>query len=129
MSTKSKLGLRRVAAGAAIVAVSAVGLASMGAGNAAAGPLPGGTKTTFGVDGSSIKITRSAEGIYPVPSVANNGARAAAEVSGNIFVNVRGASSVSGTIETGYILGCQINITGLSGGISGSITPLSEVAR
>ncbi|MBT0566596.1 MspA family porin [Williamsia sp. CHRR-6] len=108
----SNSGLRRVVGAAAVAAVAAVGLASMGAGNAAAGPLPGGSKTTIGLDGTAVKITRSGEGIYPVPSVANNGVGRAAEISGNYFANVKG--DAEGVFDVGYLIGCQVNISSLS---------------
>ncbi|MEH3154601.1 MAG: MspA family porin [Gordonia paraffinivorans] len=119
MSTKSKLGLRRLAAGAAIAAVSAVGLASMGAGNAAAGPLPNGSKTTTGIDGEVVTLKRLGESAYPVPSVANNSFGRAAEVSGTIVATApKGADA---TLISGYIVGCQINVGGLSLGLNGSL--------
>ncbi|GAA2052339.1 MspA family porin [Williamsia deligens] len=119
MSTKSKLGLRRLAAAAAVVAVSAVGLASMGAGNAAAGALPNGSKTTVGVDGTTIKLARTGEGIFPVKSQANNGAGRAAETFGNFFATY--PKGTSGKLTVGYLIGCQINIEGLKGGLGFSV--------
>ena len=118
MSKMSMFGLRRVVGVGAITAVAALGLASMGAGNAAAGPLPSGSKVTEGVDGTVVKISRTGESAYPVPSLAANGAGRAAEVSGLVTVTAGGAS---GTLTTGYIVGCQVDITGFQGGLSGSI--------
>ncbi|WP_237341970.1 MspA family porin [Williamsia soli] len=115
-------GLRRVVGVGAITAVAALGLASMGAGNAAAGPLPSGSKVTEGVDGTVIKLERTNESAYPVPSVANNGAGRAAEVNGKVKVYSGGAA---GDLVTGYIVGCQIDITGLEGGLSGSLDILN----
>ncbi|MBA4026118.1 MAG: hypothetical protein C0482_27550 [Gordonia sp.] len=119
MSKMSMFGLRRVVGVGAITAVAALGLASMGAGNAAAGPLPSGEKVTVGVDDTVVKLTRTGESAYPVPSLANNGAGRAAEVSGLVTVQ---AGEASGTLTTGYIVGCQIDITGLEGGLSASLT-------
>ena len=118
MSKFSMFGLRRVVGVGAITAVAAMGLASRGAGNAAAGPLPSGIKVTQGVDGTVVKISRTGEAAYPVPSLANNGAGRAAEVSGLVTVTAGGAS---GTLTTGYIVGCQVDITGLEGGLNASI--------
>ncbi|ORM30226.1 MspA family porin [Williamsia sp. 1135] len=118
MSKMSMFGLRRVVGVGAITAVAALGLASMGAGNAAAGPLANKTKTTVGVDGTSVKISKVGESAYPVPSVANNGAGRAAEVSGTVIVE---PGSASGTLTVGYIIGCQIDITGLTGGLSAGL--------
>jgi hypothetical protein len=77
---------------------------------------------TTGVDGTVLKISRTGEAAYPVPSVANNGAGRAAEVSGLVTVT---AGEASGTLTTGYIVGCQININGLEGGLSGGLSLLS----
>ncbi|OZG26585.1 hypothetical protein BH683_024975 [Williamsia sp. 1138] len=117
MSKMSMFGLRRVVGVGAITAVAALGLASMGAGNAAAGPLPSGEKVTVGVDDTVVKLTRTGESAYPVPSQANNGAGRAAEVSGLVTVQ---AGEAAGTLTTGYIIGCQINIDGLEGALTGS---------
>lgn len=122
MSKFNMFGLRRVVGVGAITAVAAIGLASLGAGNAAAGPLPDGAKKTVGVDGTEIAIVRTGESAYPVPSVANNGAGRAAEVNGTITVY---PGEASGTLTTGYIIGCQIDITGLEGGLSGSLDILN----
>lgn len=122
MSKFSMFGLRRVVGVGAITAVAALGLASMGAGNAAAGPLPSGSKITEGVDGTVVKISRTGESAYPVPSVANNGAGRAAEVSGLVTVT---AGEAEGKLTTGYIVGCQIDITGLEGGLTGSLSTTS----
>lgn len=122
MSKFNMFGLRRVVGVGAITAVAAIGLASLGAGNAAAGPLPDGAKKTVGVDDTEIAIVRTGESAYPVPSVANNGAGRAAEVNGTITVY---PGEASGTLTTGYIIGCQIDITGLEGGLSGSLDILN----
>ena len=122
MSKFSMFGLRRVVGAGAITAVAAIGLASMGAGNAAAGPLASGSKVTEGIDGTVIKIERTGESAYPVPSLANNGAGRSAEVNGKVKVYSGGSA---GTLTTGYIVGCQIDITGFSGGLGGSLDVLS----
>ncbi|WP_020109259.1 MspA family porin [Nocardia sp. 348MFTsu5.1] len=121
----SKFSMRRVVGAGAITAVAAIGLASMGAGNAAAGPLADGSKVTSGVDGKVVKIERTGESAYPVQSVANNGAGRAAEVNGKVKVYSGGTS---GTLTTGYIVGCQIDITGLSGTLGGSLNIVNLLA-
>ena len=118
MSKSGRFGLRRVVGVGAITAVAAIGLAGVGAGNVAAGPLPSGSKVTQGVDGSVVKISRTGETAYPVPSLANNEAGRAAEVSGLVTVT---AGGVTGTLTTGYIVGCQVDITGLEGGLNTSV--------
>ncbi|HCS57883.1 MAG TPA: hypothetical protein DIW80_12310 [Gordonia polyisoprenivorans] len=119
MSKFSKLGLRRAAGACAITAAAAIGLASMGTGNAAAAPLPNGSKVVTGLDGETVQTIRTGENAWPVPSLAANGAGRAAEVSG--VYTVKANDGVTGRVYVGFLLGCQINISGLSGGLSGSI--------
>ena len=112
MSKMSNSGLRRLAGAAAIAAAAAVGMASLGAGTAAAGPLPNGSKVTFGVDGEKVTLKRAGESAYPVPSQANNGLGRAAEVSGTIVATAPKGSEA--TLLSGYIVGCQVNVGALS---------------
>ncbi|WP_020172103.1 MspA family porin [Gordonia polyisoprenivorans] len=120
MSKFSKLGLRRAAGACAITAAAAIGLASMGTGNAAAAPLPNGSKVVTGLDGETVQTIRTGENAWPVPSLAANGAGRAAEVSGTYTVKTE--PGVTGRVYVGFIVGCQINIEGLSGGLSGSLS-------
>ncbi len=120
MSKFSKLGLRRVVGASAVAAVAAVGLATMGAGGAAAAPLPNGYKNATGIDGESLQTWRTGESALPAPSVANNGAGRAAVVSGTY--RAKASAGVNGNIAVKVLVGCQVDITGLEGGISGSIT-------
>ncbi|AZG45215.1 MspA family porin [Gordonia insulae] len=120
MSKFSKLGLRRIVGAGALAAVAAVGMASMGAGGAAAAPLPNGYKNAAGVDGESIQTWRTGESALPAPSVANNGAGRAAVVSGTY--RAKASAGVNGNIAVKVLIGCQVDITGLEGGLSGSIT-------
>ncbi len=112
MSKMNNPGLRRSVGAAAIAAVAAVGLASMGAGNAAARPLPNGSKTTFGVDGEVVKLSRSGESVFPIPTESHNGADRSAEVTGSVFAKF--PKGDTGVLSAGYIVGCQVDITGLS---------------
>jgi len=75
-----------------------------------------------------VKLTRSGESVYRVPSVDNNGSTRTAEVNGNVFASVKGGADVEGTIKTGYIVGCQINISGLSGSLGGTLDILGGSA-
>ncbi|GAA3724673.1 MspA family porin [Gordonia hankookensis] len=120
MSKFSKLGLRRVVGAGAVAAVAVVGLAGMGAGNAAAVGLPNGYKNAVGVDGESLQTWRTGESALPAPSVANNGAGRAAVVSGTY--RAKASAGVAGNIAVKVLVGCQVDITGLEGGLSGSIT-------
>lgn len=124
MSKMSNSGLRRLAGAAAIAAAAAVGMASLGAGTAAAGPLPNGSKTTIGVDGAKVTIKRAGESAYAVPSQANNTFGRAAEVSGTIVATAPKGSEA--TLVSGYIVGCQINVGGLNLGISGTLNDTPE---
>lgn len=102
-------------------AIAAVGAASIlaGAGTADAARLPNGSKTTTGIDGQKVTIKRSGERANPMPSVANNGAGRSAAVSGTYKAIL---SKGAGKITVGYLVGCQINITGLHGGLDAGIS-------
>ncbi|SDC79962.1 MspA family porin [Rhodococcus tukisamuensis] len=144
MSENRKSGLRRgraaylgTSVGAAVVAI---GLLSTGV--AAADtfvPLPDGSK-----DAPGVVVTRTGESALISPSLASNGAGRTAWVSGIVTADVtgitketeagptNGAKGDAGTnnssthgvsrINTGYIVGCQVDITGLSGSFGGGIS-------
>lgn len=124
MSKLSKLGLRRAMGAGALAAVAAFGLGAMGAGDAAA--LANGYKKASGLDGESIQTWRQGEAAFPVKSQANNGAGRAAEVSG--VYTAKGVGGANGSMEVGYLIGCQVDITGFSGGLGGSLA-LTGVAN
>ncbi|MFT4128195.1 MAG: MspA family porin [Gordonia sp. (in: high G+C Gram-positive bacteria)] len=111
MSKFSKLGLRRAAGACAIAAVAAIGLASTGAGEAAALALPSGSKVTTGANGAYAKIARTGEHAWPQGSLAANGAGRAAEVSG---IWATKTSGLGGKFYLGYLIGCQVDISGLT---------------
>ncbi|PQP26153.1 MspA family porin [Rhodococcus opacus] len=125
MSENRKTGLRRGARVAGLGAAAAVvlGLMSTGAANADTFvPLPGGEKV---VNAGSVtaKIARNAESALVSPSLAANGAGRTAWVSGDAFAELGGEIPEEGaTLTTGYIVGCQLDITGLEAGISGSLS-------
>ncbi|GAC70890.1 MspA family porin [Gordonia soli] len=104
--------------------------------------LPGGT-----AHGDGLSITRSAESARVSPSLAANGASRTAWVSGQVTlkaphlkpkkagptVGAGGEDKYPGTqgvytngaaakVSSGYIVGCQVNIEGLSGGLSGALS-------
>ncbi|MCF8590523.1 MspA family porin [Gordonia liuliyuniae] len=118
MSKKATTIARRAAAVAAVSAVGAAGL-MINAGDADAARLPSGSKTSTGIDGQVVKLKRSAESARGLHSVANNGAGRSAAVSGTYKATL---SKGTGSMTVGYLVGCQVNITGLSGGLSGSIS-------
>jgi hypothetical protein len=144
MSENRTNGLRTGArfAGIGAAAAVAIGLFSTGAANADTFvPLPDGQK--LGADG--VVITRTGEHALISPSMAANGAGRVVWVSGNADADVPNApetevgpnngqlntpgsnnSSTHGAsqINTGYIVGCQVDIASdaISAGISGGIT-------
>ncbi|EOM77629.1 mspA family protein [Rhodococcus rhodnii] len=121
MSEIRKSGVRRGAriAGLGAAAAVAMGLMSTGVANADTFvPLPGGEKIVGG-GGTTVKIARNAESAVISPSLAANGAGRTAWVTGDVFADVQGAEE--GKLTTGYIVGCQVDITGLELGLSGSV--------
>ncbi|WP_077041861.1 MspA family porin [Rhodococcus sp. MTM3W5.2] len=127
----------RVSASAA--AALAIGLMSTGAANADTFvPLPDGQKA-----GPGAVVSRTGESALISPSLAANGAGRTAWVSGTVTTDVTGitkegeagpfnaAANTPGTnnssthgvsrISTGYIVGCQVDITGLGGSIGASM--------
>lgn len=101
-------------------AAAAIGIsgAAVGAGHADAAKLPNGSKTTTGIDGQKVTIKRSGESARIQRSVANNGAGRAAAVSGTYSATL---SKGTGSMTVGYLVGCQVNIDGLEGGLSGGL--------
>ncbi|MBU3061479.1 MspA family porin [Nocardia sp. NEAU-G5] len=144
MSENRTSGVRRGAriAGIGAAATVAIGLLSTGAANADAYiPLPDGT--TAGPDG--VVIHRFGEHATISPSLAANGAGRTVWVSGRAEADVPNApkttvgpnngqlntpgsnnssTHASSQINTGYIIGCQVNIgtDAISAGISGSVS-------
>lgn len=106
MSKFSKLGLRRTAGACAVAAVAAVGMAGVGAGEAAA--LPNGYKNVTGLDGESVQTWRTGESGLPAPSVANNPASRAAVLSGTYTAKT--SEGVTGSIEVKVLVGCQVDV-------------------
>ncbi|WP_213576848.1 MspA family porin [Rhodococcus sp. USK13] len=124
MSENRKTGLRRGVRVAGLGAAAAVvlGLMSTGAANADTFvPLPGGEKVV-NAGGVSAKIARNAESALVSPSLAANGAGRTAWVSGDVFAELGGEIPEEGaTLTTGYIVGCQVDITGLEGKLSADL--------
>jgi len=146
MSENRKSGLRRGARIAGLGAAAAVALGLMSTGAASADtfiPLPDGSKT-----GPNATLTRTAESALSSASLAANGAGRVAWVSGTVTADVKGiqevtevpaangapansAGTYNGTnaatthgvsrVSTGYIVGCQVDITGLSANPSFSL--------
>lgn len=120
MSKFSKLGLRRAVGAGAMAAVAAMGLASMGAGTAAAKPLANGYKAASGIDGEKIQTWRKGESQYSVARVANNGLGRTALLSGTY--TAKGSEGVNGTLKVYILAGCQIDVSGFSANTGGSLS-------
>ncbi|MEV0945459.1 MspA family porin [Rhodococcus sp. NPDC049939] len=125
MSQNRKTGLRRVAriAGLGAAAAVALGLMSTGAANADTFvPLPGGEKV-MDAGGVNVKVARNAESALLSPSLSANGASRVAWLSGDVFADLGGNVPEEGaTLTTGYIVGCQADISGLDAGLAGGFS-------
>lgn len=110
---------RRAAAAAGVTGVAVMGLTSLGAGGAAAAPVPNTTITKTLVDGTPVTIqlfgqsANVTQPLIPFPTTRE------VWVSGKIRVTV-GGQAEGGTVAAGYIVGCQVSVDlGAEGGISG----------
>ncbi|WP_299575807.1 MspA family porin [uncultured Williamsia sp.] len=107
MNTSTK---RRAGAVAGLAAVSAVALSSLGAGGAAAGPLPGGFTSQTLVDGTKVTVRLFDESVdRRQPSTVALPTSRNVLVSGKVLVTVGGSGASGGAIDAGYIVGCQLN--------------------
>ncbi|MBD0862251.1 MspA family porin [Gordonia sp. zg691] len=120
MSKFSKLGLRRAAGAVAIASAAVVGLAGMGVGEASAAGLPNGYKKASGIDGESIQTWRTGESAYPVSTVANNSASRGFAISGTY--TAKASAGVGGKLAVKYIIGCQVDVSGITLDLSGAIS-------
>jgi hypothetical protein len=125
---------RRIAAAAGIAGVSAVALAAMGTGAAAAGPLAGGKTTQTLDDGTQVTVSLFGENATISPAMSAIPTSRNVWLDGKIAVNISG-NAEGGNIEAGYVVGCQLNFgasAGASGGVNaalpstpgGTITPV-----
>ncbi|RPA65727.1 hypothetical protein EF294_03010 [Gordonia oryzae] len=124
-----KISTRRAIAAAGVVGAALMGLTSLGAGGAVAGPLPGAKVVKKLVDGTPVTIQLYDESADVHPAVTNIATSREVFVSGKVRVTVGGQAD-GGTISAGYIVGCQLNFgasSGTSGGAAlgsgGSVTP------
>ncbi|MFZ2511365.1 MAG: MspA family porin [Gordonia sp. (in: high G+C Gram-positive bacteria)] len=109
--------MRTAVVAATVAAIGATGVI-VNAGDADAAGLPNGFKKSSGIDGQTVTIKRTGERANPMPSVANNGAGRAAAVSGTYKATL---NKGKGHMTVSYLVGCQVDITGLEGGLSGAI--------
>ncbi|GAA1482539.1 hypothetical protein GCM10009624_29790 [Gordonia sinesedis] len=110
--------------------------------------LPGGT-----ANGEGFSVTRSNERALISPALAANGASRTVWVSADITLrapklepqkagpsegaegekerpgsNGTSTSGAAATLSTGYVVGCQVNIEGLQGGLSGTLSTTAPSA-
>ncbi|AYF73001.1 porin [Nocardia yunnanensis] len=104
------------AAGIGAVATAALGLFSTGAANADTFvPLPGGSITETMDDGTVVTISMTGESANINPSMGATPLHRNAWVSGSAQVHL--SADAGGKIVPGYVVGCQVNISG--GGANG----------
>ncbi|MFI9510392.1 MspA family porin [Nocardia sp. NPDC052566] len=106
-------------AGVGAAATMALGLFSTGAANADTFvPLPGGELTKTLSDGTVVTIKLVGESANISPSMGATPVHRNAWVSASAQVELSGNNStVGGAIIPGYVVGCQVNISG--GGVTG----------
>ncbi|RDI66673.1 MspA family porin [Nocardia pseudobrasiliensis] len=116
------------AAGIGAVATAALGLFSTGAANADTFvPLPGADLTKTLSDGTVVHLWIDGESANINPSMGSTPLHRNAWVSGTAHVQLSGNNdSVGGIIRPGYVVGCQVNISG--GGASGGVDAKTDWA-
>ncbi|TJZ80198.1 porin [Rhodococcus oryzae] len=112
-------GLRIATTGAA--AAVALSFCSIGAANAdTVIPLPGGTITKTLADGTEVTVTMTGESATVSPSMGSTPLHRNVWVSGSAKVEISGGSGAEGgSIEPGYIVGCQLTLGGETGADAG----------
>ncbi|MEV6767540.1 MspA family porin [Nocardia sp. NPDC051030] len=110
------------AAGTGLAATAALGLFSTGAANADTFiPLPGGEITQTLSDGTVVTVRLVGESANINPSMGSTPVHRNAWASGSAQVHISGTNgNVGGKIVPGYVVGCQVNISG--GGANGGAT-------
>lgn len=83
-------------------------------------PLPDGREALTTATGVQVDLTRTNEQAVIAPSLAANGTSRTASVTGVVFAKVDNATK--GALVTGYLVGCQVDLSGGSrwAGMSGS---------
>ncbi|MBR7191011.1 MULTISPECIES: MspA family porin [unclassified Gordonia (in: high G+C Gram-positive bacteria)] len=102
---------RRVVAAAGLAGAVAMGLTSLGAGGATAGPLPGGTITKTLVDGTPVTVQLFDEFVSVQRPISNVPTTREGWLSGKVRVTV-GGKAEGGSIKVGYDVGCQVHFGG-----------------
>ncbi|WP_067672277.1 MspA family porin [Nocardia miyunensis] len=127
------------AAGVGAVTTAALGLFSTGAANADTFvPLPGGSITRTLTDGTSVHVWIDGESANINPSMGSTPLHRNAWASATAHVHISGKTTATGGhIYPGYVVGCQVNISGggasaspsagASWDSSGNVTPSASV--
>lgn len=114
---------RSVAVTAGIAGAAVMGLTSLGAGGAAAGPLPGANVTKTLVDGTKVNINLFNESVDVHPAVTNIATSREVFVSGKVRVTV-GGKAKGASVKAGYIVGCQLDFgAGAEAGTGNVLSP------
>ncbi|ETA06154.1 MULTISPECIES: MspA family porin [Gordonia] len=109
---------RRVVAAAGLAGAVAMGLTSLGAGGATAGPLAGGTITKTLVDGTPVTVQLFDEYVNVQRPISNVPTTREVWLSGKVRVTV-GGKAKGGAVKVGYDVGCQVNFGGGEVGLPG----------
>ncbi len=100
-------------AGAVLGVCVAAGTVLANGGSASAGPLPGGSAHADLGGGTTMSARLVNEKVAVQPgNVAGTPTSRVAWVSGSVRVSVTGAAT-GGAIKGGYVVGCQVNLSGL----------------
>ena len=117
---------RGVVAAAGLTGAVAMGLTSLAAGGATAGPLPGGTVTRTLVDGTPVTVQLFDEFVNVQRAVTNVQTSREVWVSGKVKVTV-GGKAEGGSVNAGYLVGCQVNFgASAEGGAGVSVDPAAD---
>lgn len=111
---------KRVAATAGAAGAVVIGLASLGAGGAAAAPLPNKTMTKTLMDGTKVTVSLTGQNVVVQRAVTNVVTSREVWGSAKVKVSINGKAD-GGTIKAGYQVGCQVNFgagAGADGGAS-----------
>lgn len=113
---------RRVVAAAGLAGAVAMGLTSLGAGGATAGPLPGGKITRTLVDGTPVTVQLFDEYVNVQRPISNVPTTREVWLSGKVRVTV-GGKAEGGTVKVGYDVGCQVHFGGgdIGAGVEGGV--------
>ncbi|WP_072689613.1 MspA family porin [Rhodococcus marinonascens] len=111
--------LRHGAKAASVVAAAtiAIGLFSNGAANADTFiPLQDGEITQTLIDGTVVTVRQTGNSATISPSMGATMLHRNVWASGTVDVSLEGDNAQGGSIDTGYVVGCQINFGGNAGG-------------